>query len=71
MDARKGKDKLELIKKDGWVREEHVLSAGINQEWCWCFTDTPVKLGFTDQSETPIIEWTTPEPAEKHQTASN
>lgn len=32
MDARKGKDKLELIKKDGWVREEHVLSAGINQE---------------------------------------
>lgn len=32
MHPKKGKDKLELIKKDDRVRDEHILTAGINQE---------------------------------------
>lgn len=32
MDPQKGKDKLELIKKDDGVSDEHIWTAGINQE---------------------------------------
>lgn len=66
MDARKGKDKLEWIKKDSWVREEHVLSAGINQKWYPCETG----MHWSEWDPCSLSEQVTSEAGE-HQAALN